>query len=110
MANHDPKPKSLINSLVFGFIVGIIVPFLSFYTTYIYGASRVYSNNGASLSEFYDHLRTTNILSQILGLATLPDMLVFFLFIWTNRYRGARGVLASIFIYAVMVFLYHYSE
>lgn len=39
----------------------------------------------------------------ILSLCVVPNLLIFFTFIWTNRDKSARGVLLATIIYAMYV-------
>jgi hypothetical protein len=85
--------RSRFNSLSLGLIVGILIPFLSllfFYTT-----------NFAKVSFVFFLLHTTQIevLPKLISLCGIPNLGVFFLFIWRNHYYSARGVIfATLFL------------
>jgi len=101
-ANAKPKPKSFINSVLFGFILGMIVPIITIYVFYLSRWSAV------SFLYFYHTFVEATVFSALVSLAALPDGLLFFLFIWTNRLFGARGVLGAIFTYTLIVVVYKF--
>ena len=53
--------------------------------------------------EFIQYLIQRGKLSAVISLVILPDLLVFFIFIWLNYLYSARGVLAATLIYALLV-------
>ena len=95
-----PKPPSTINSFWFGLVAGLVVPVLTVIIAYY----QVYSYMG--FERFYERFVHLKLFSAFLSLCALPDMLVFFLFIWTNRLIGARGTLTAIFILTLIVVIY----
>ncbi len=101
-ANAKPKPKSFINSFLFGYVVGMIVPMITIYVFYLARWSAV------SFSYFYHTFVEATVFSALVSLAAIPDGLVFFLFIWSNRLRGARGALGAIFTYTLIVVAYKF--
>ena len=101
-ANAKPKPKSFVNSVLLGYILGMIVPFATMYVFYLMRWSAV------SFSYFYHTFVDATVFSALLSLAALPDGLLFFLYIWTNRLYGARGVLGAIFTYTIIVVIYKF--
>ena len=82
----------------FGFIAGIIIPLITLFLFYMY-------RNPQSFKLFYDQVLTINILSRLVSLCVLPNLLVFFVFIWTNRYKSAHGVIGATFVYALIVLI-----
>ncbi len=101
-ANARPKPKSFINSVLFGYIAGMILPVITIYVFYL---SRWHA---VSFSYFYHTFVEATVFSALVSLAALPDGLLFFLFIWSNRLHGARGVLGAIFTYTLIVVAYKF--
>ncbi len=101
-ANSEPKQKSFINSVLFGYVVGIIIPVITIYVFYLSRWSAV------SFSYFYHTFVEATVFSALVSLAAIPDGLVFFLFIWTSRLRGARGALGAIFTYTLIVVAYKF--
>ncbi len=97
-----PKPPSTINSFWFGLAVGLIVPIITVIIAYY----QVYSYMG--FYSFYLRFVHLKLFSAFISLCALPDMLVFFIFIWGNRLIGARGALTAIFILTLIVVVYKF--
>jgi len=87
------------NNLRIGLILGILAPLLGFMV--IYGVAF----RGMSLSEYVELLVYNKKLSSIISLSVIPNLLLFFIFIWLNYLYSARGVLASTLIFALVVVL-----
>ena len=85
------------NNLRIGLILGILGPLLGFLVIY-WVAFR-----GMSFSEYLDLLTYNRKLSSIISLSVIPNLLLFFIFIWLNYLYSARGVLASTLIFALLV-------
>ena len=89
--------KSRYDLVKLGFALGIIVPVISFFIVY-----KIKFDN-YTLREFYDFLLSMNALPKILSLMVIPNLLVFFIFIWTNHLYAARGVLAATVVDALII-------
>jgi hypothetical protein len=89
------KNKKSFDSVLIGLIPGILLPMG---TLIIFWAVRYES----SLAHFLKNFQQFGLLSKALSLATIPNLLLFFVFIWTNRSFSARGV---IFATLVMAFV-----
>jgi len=96
------KPKSTINSFWFGLAAGLIVPIITIIIAYY----QVYSY--MSFGDFYTRFVHLKLFSAFMSLCALPDMLVFFIFIWGNRLIGARGALTAIFILTMIVVVFKF--
>jgi hypothetical protein len=81
-----------------GFILGIVVPVITILSFYIY-------RNPESFKQFYNLILSVNILSKLVSLCVVPNLLVFFIFIWTHRYKSAHGVIGATFVYAFVVLI-----
>lgn len=88
-----------MNNHVFGLIMGLMVPLLALVIFYLV------SNPGTSLAEFLEVVLARKKLSSLISLSVVPDLLLFFIFIWLNYLYSARGVLAAVFILALIVVL-----
>ena len=91
------KSTEKYNNLRIGLILGVLAPLLGFIV--IYGVAF----RGMSLSEYVDLLIYNKKLSSIISLSVIPNLLLFFIFIWLNYLYSARGVLASTLIFALVV-------
>lgn len=78
-----------------GFASGLIAPMLSLFIFYLIRYSHL------AFSEFYYKILVEyGIVTPAISLCVITNLLVFFIFIWTNRNYAARGVLLATFIYA----------
>ncbi|MBI3503158.1 MAG: hypothetical protein HY063_15330 [Bacteroidetes bacterium] len=81
-----------------GAALGLGAPWLTLFIFYLIKYSQI------SFSEFFKTIILGyNILTPSVSLCVLTNLLVFFIFIWTDRNHSARGVLLSTFIYAAFV-------
>src|SRR5262245_31927765 len=81
-----------------GFVSGLMAPVFSLYIFYLFKYSHL------AFSEFYSKILVANdIVTPAVSLCVITNLLVFFIFIWTNRNYAARGVLFATFIYAGFV-------
>jgi len=59
-----------------------------------------------TLSDFLSSFRKMHMLSKVISLSAVPNLLLFFVFIWTDRNHSARGVIfATLVVAAVMLIL-----
>jgi hypothetical protein len=58
-----------------------------------------------AFSDFVKFIVSKKKLSSLISLSVVPDLLVFFIFIWLNYLYSARGVLAAVFLFALIVVL-----
>lgn len=80
-----------------GTMLGIIAPMLTMLGYYLYNFNHI------PVQQFVEHLFKLNIQSKLLSLCVVSNLLVFFIFIWSEKYISARGVLLATFIYAGFV-------
>jgi len=81
--------KSRYDLVKLGFALGILAPLISFLIVYLI------KFRGYAPHEFYNLMITMHALPKILSLMVIPNLLVFFIFIWTDHLYTARGVLAA---------------
>jgi hypothetical protein len=94
----ETKSKIKYDNRLLGLSLGIIVPIVTFIIFYLY-------RNPVSFKLFYDQVLTINIISRLVSLCVIPNLLVFFIFIWTNRYKSAHGVIGATFVFAIVVLI-----
>ena len=97
--NQDNSIPVWLNSALFGGIAGLLFPLIALVIFYFI------TSPDLSFPEFIRFMVTRKKLSALISLSVLPDLLVFFIFIWLNYLYSARGVLAVVFIFALMVVL-----
>jgi hypothetical protein len=57
------------------------------------------------LAEFLGQFQQLHMLSKLISLSAIPNLLLFFLFIWTNRNLSARGVIFSTLLLAFIMLI-----
>ena len=85
--------------MAFGLIAGLLVPLLALLIFYLI------SSQDTAFSEFIRFIISRKKLSSLISLSVVPDLLVFFIFIWLDYLYSARGVLAAVFLLALIVVL-----
>lgn len=91
--------KSKYNNQVFGFITGLILPVISFLVIFLI-MSGTYS-----LVEYLNRLVSFHILTKFLSLSVIPNLLLFYFFIWKNFQNSYRGVVGATIIIAVVIMI-----
>lgn len=85
------------DKLWLGLVCGVMAPLITLYIYYEINFGHL------TFSEFIHGSFMLNVSSAVLSLCLLSNLLVFFLFIWTERNESARGVLMATFFYAIPV-------
>jgi hypothetical protein len=88
---------SKFDKIWLGAALGICAPVITLIIVY------VYSFDGYSVKQFFHFLTTMHILTKLLSLCALSNLGVFFIFIWLNLMKGARGVLISTMLVALII-------
>ena len=94
------KPSNMnqkLNSLVIGLIVGIVGPVLTLFVIYLITTSEL------SIRDYINQLIFFKVYTHIISLSAIPNLLTFFIFIWLNKLRSARGVLLATITLALIV-------
>lgn len=89
-----------IDKLWIGIVLGTVVPVITFFIIYLFAIP------SQSNVPFTEVMATKGFFTQLISMAVLPNVGVFFIFIWTNKLMAAKGVLASTIILAVFVFAF----
>lgn len=85
------------NDIRIGLALGLLAPVLGFLIIWQTGFS------GLSLGEYLEFLTSWKKLSSVISLSAIPNLLLFFIFIWLNYLYSARGVLAATLVFAGIV-------
>ena len=93
---------SRYNDVRLGLAVGLIVPVITVLIFYLVKFSHL------DIMGFLSNMSTRKVLSSLLSLCVIPNLLAFFIFIWTNMLYLARGVLMATFVFAVIVLAVKY--
>jgi len=89
--------RSRFDSVVLGLVVGIAIPMLSLLLFYSSNFTKV------SFGFFLQHTAQIEVLPKLISLCGIPNLGVFFLFIWRNHYYSARGVIMGTLILTFVV-------
>ncbi len=93
------KAEKRFDNMIYGLIPGIILPLATMSGFWL-------MRFDGGFFQFLDHFQNAGLLSKVLSLCSIPNLLLFFLFIWTNRSFSARGVIfATLIIAFVMLVL-----
>lgn len=86
------------NTLLTGLVPGIVLPSLT-----LVGIWMVKSDLG--WIEFLVQFQQLHMLSKLISLSVIPNLLLFFLFIWTDRNFSARGVIFATLLLAFLMLI-----
>lgn len=93
------KLKASLNKFWFGFVIGLFAPIFVLICYYLLQYSYLKPDT------FLFKIFLTNILSPLLSLCVLVNLCVFFIFIQTESFRPAKGIIGATLIYAVLIFI-----
>lgn len=96
------KAEKSFNSLGHGLIPGILLPAGSLL---IIWAVRF----DGGFFEFLGKFQQLGLLSKVLSLSTIPNLLLFFLFLWFNRSFSARGVIFATLVLAFVMLVLKFA-
>ena len=86
-----------LDTTVTGILSGIFVPIITFVIVYF-----VMSGN-QTLNDYLQRLFDRNLQGHFISISVIPNLLVFFIFIWLYKMKAARGVLLSTFLWAFLI-------
>lgn len=89
--------KDKYDSVILGTLLGFLVPAIAFMAYYII------RYRGMNFLVYIHYLNLGETFLPILSLCVTPNLLTFFIFIWTKRDKSARGVLQATFVFAIFV-------
>jgi len=90
------------DSMWAGMIPGLLLPILTFV---LIGWIRY----DGSLGGFIRSFQAMGMLSKVVSLTAIPNLLLFFGFIWTNRNFSARGVIFATLLVALVMLILKYA-
>lgn len=90
------------NKLFIGIIVGLILPIAFSYLLFL---NRYHGDMG--FMGFIEGMLRIQSLGKLLSISVLPNLLLFFIALWTERLLAARGIVTATMIYTILaVILY----
>lgn len=84
------------DTIIHGLVPGLVLPALTMLVIWF-----VRSDTG--LVDFLVRFQELGMLSKVVSLSAIPNLLLFFLFIWTNRNFAARGVIFATLLLALIM-------
>ena len=97
----NKKPYLTYNKEKTGLIAGLIIPVITIIVFY-------FVRNPVSFKSFTNQIIGVNIYSELISVCVVPNLLLFFVFIWTDRIHSAKGVIGATFIYAILIVILKY--
>jgi len=92
-----------INKLSIGLLFGLILPMLTMSLFYLIKYNKI------TIKEFFNQLIYADVVTQVISLCVIPNLLLFFLFLQTERYHAARGVIMATFVYTFIIIFIKYT-
>ncbi|MBI5219050.1 MAG: hypothetical protein HY958_08985 [Bacteroidia bacterium] len=96
--NGKTLPGMKFNSFLLGAVFGMLVPSLAFVIFYLVKAPRNFT-----FIDFIKQVKYFEMLSSLISLCVIPNLLIFFIFIWLNKLYSARGMVFATMVYAFII-------
>jgi hypothetical protein len=90
------EAEKRFDTVLTGFIPGLIFPSLALVIIWLV-------RSGEGFFAFLVQSQRMDLLPKLISLAALPNLLIFFLFIWTHRNFSARGVIFATLVVAFVM-------
>lgn len=90
---------SKFDNFIVGFVLGLIAPVLTLFIVYFV------TFENYTIDEFFHFLKTMKVLTKLFSLCVVPNLAIFFLFVWPNFLKGAKGTLSATFLIAVVIII-----
>jgi hypothetical protein len=89
--------KNRFDHILIGLSLGIVAPLIVLYAFYL----KVFYY--ITFSHFIVKMSYLGLQTKIISLCVIANLLVFFIFIWTNKYKSANGIIMATFLYTFLV-------
>jgi len=96
--------KIKLNSVIIGAILGMIIPIIVLFIYYKINFSYLRFDN------FVFNMVFQQVIVPLVSLCVVANLGVFYLFINKEYYYGARGVIFSTLLYAIVIFIVKLSS
>ncbi|MDA3819955.1 MAG: hypothetical protein PF590_05795 [Candidatus Delongbacteria bacterium] len=104
MSEKEVNPKRKFNKIWLGLLIGLILPVLVVYVFYL-----IKSRPGADFVEYITYMKKTGTFLPIFSLATVSNLLPFYLFNYLHYLYSSRGILISVFLYVIFVVILKFA-
>ncbi len=99
--------KTFYNTFWFGISTGVLIQVIAFFFILVINKSLIGYTERSSfdfLAYLLDYeVGITEMIPKLLSLAAIADLLLFFLFIWTDLLKSARGVIAAALLLGLVI-------
>jgi len=94
------KEKKKFDKIWIGVTLGIIVPLIAFYFFF------VFQDVNMTFQSYWEYLISNSLTTKVLSVSLVANLAVFYLFIHTEKYFSAKGVIGSTIFYALGAMIY----
>jgi len=91
-----------MDSMALGLIAGLVLPMITLLLMWVIRYE-------GELLEFLSSFQKIGALSKLISLSVIPNLLLFFIFIWTNRTFSARGVIFATLVVAMVMLVLKFA-
>lgn len=92
------EKKFTFNSVLLGLVAGLLAPFITLIVVWLL-------RENVTFGEFLSQMQSIQMLAKLLSLCAIPNLLLFFVFIWLNRLFSSRGVLFATILYGLLIII-----
>ena len=96
------KAEKRFDNLLYGLIPGILLPVIG--VVIFWGVK-----SDQNVVDFLLEFQRLGMLSKIVTLSAIPNLMLFFLYIWTDRTFSARGVIFATLVLAFVMLLLKFA-
>ena len=96
------KTPKRFDSMWWGLIPGIILPLTTLIIIWVI-------RYDGGFFQFLKDFQQIGLLSKVVSLAAIPNLLLFFLFIWTDRTFSSRGVIFATLVLAFLMLMLKFA-
>lgn len=89
------------DKMAIGLVIGLILPVFGFIIYGLYWSWKFFRTFSYFVNDVF--LGTPTFRSSIMALSLLINLIPFFIFLKTDRYQSARGIMAAVFVYVPFV-------
>lgn len=85
--------------LITGIILGLLAPVFAFW---LYNRM---NHPELSMPDLFSAFKGKNVHTHVISLSVIANLIVFFISLWTQHEKTARGILGMTIVYAILVFI-----
>jgi hypothetical protein len=94
--------RKKFNTVLTGFLPGLVLPVATIVIIWMVRYE-------GTLAEFLSSFQRLQMLSKVISLSAVPNLLLFFIFIWTDRNFAARGVILATLVVALVMLVLKFA-